>query len=57
MGGDLKEPSLRVEEKIKSLDISDNRIISNYLSDADFEIYIMMSDIILNFRYPSLGVS
>ncbi|WP_315786948.1 glycosyltransferase [Fischerella sp. JS2] len=57
IGGELLEPSLRIEEKIETLGISNNVIISGYLSDEDFDHCIKMSDIILNLRYPSLGES
>jgi glycosyltransferase involved in cell wall biosynthesis len=57
IGGDLIEPSLVLEEKIKSLGISNNVIISGYLSEEDYEGCLNMSDIVLNLRYPSLGES
>ncbi|WP_414584197.1 glycosyltransferase [Scytonema sp. PCC 10023] len=57
IGGDLIEPSLKIEEKIQSLGLSKNVIISGYLSDEDFERCIKMSDVVLNLRYPSLGES
>jgi glycosyltransferase involved in cell wall biosynthesis len=57
IGGDLIEPSLGIDEKIKSLGISDQVIISGYLSEEDYESCLSMSDIVLNLRYPSLGES
>lgn len=57
IGGDLIEPTLGIEEKIKSLGISDQVIISGYLSEGDYEGCLSMSDIVLNLRYPSLGES
>ncbi|ARV60970.1 hypothetical protein BZZ01_22205 [Nostocales cyanobacterium HT-58-2] len=57
IGGDLIEPSLKIEEKIESLGLSKNVIISGYLSDEDFERCMQMSDVVLNLRYPSLGES
>jgi glycosyltransferase involved in cell wall biosynthesis len=57
IGGDLIEPSLNIEERIQSLGISNNVIISRYLNDEDFDNCIRMSDIVLNLRYPSLGES
>lgn len=57
IAGELIEPSLKIKEKIKSLDLSKNVIISGYLSDKDFDNCIKISDIVLNLRYPSLGES
>lgn len=57
IGGDLIEPSLKIEETIQSLGLSNHVIISGYLSDDDFERCIQISDIILNLRYPSMGES
>lgn len=57
IGGDLVDTSLKVEEDIKSLAISNNVIISGYLNDQDFEECLRMSDIVLNLRYPSMGES
>lgn len=57
IGGLLIEPSLKIEEQIQSLGLSNNVIISGYLNDEEFDRCIRMSDIILNLRYPSLGES
>ena len=57
IGGDLIEKSLKLEETINSLGISDNVIISGYLNDEEFEACLRMSDIIFNLRCPSLGES
>jgi glycosyltransferase involved in cell wall biosynthesis len=57
IGGDLIDSSLRLEDKIQSLGISKNVIISGYLSDADFEACLRLSDIVLNLRCPSMGES
>jgi len=57
IGGDLIDPSLKIEEDIKSLGIEDHVTISGYLNDEDFEECLKLSDIIINLRYPSLGES
>jgi glycosyltransferase involved in cell wall biosynthesis len=57
IGGELIDRSLKIEEKIQSLGISDNVVISGYLSDIYFDNCIKMSDVIINLRYPSLGES
>jgi glycosyltransferase involved in cell wall biosynthesis len=57
IGGNLIDPSLKIEEKIQSLGISSNVVISGYLSDENFDDCIKMSDIIINLRCPSLGES
>lgn len=57
IGGELIDKSLMIEEKIESLGISKYVTISGYLSDNEFERCIVMSDIILNLRCPSMGES
>ncbi|QDL06636.1 hypothetical protein DP113_00765 [Brasilonema octagenarum UFV-E1] len=57
IGGDLIDPSLKIEETIQSLGLSKNVTISGYLNDEDFESCIRMSDVVLNLRYPSMGES
>ncbi|PMB27989.1 glycosyltransferase [Fischerella thermalis] len=57
IGGELIDPSLMIEEKINSLGISENVIVTGYLNDEDYEGLLKLSDIVINLRYPSLGES
>lgn len=57
IGGDLIEPSLRLEKQIESLNLSEHVIISGYLHDDDFANCLRMSDVVLNLRCPSMGES
>lgn len=57
LGGELIDSSMNIEEKIECLGVKNNVTISGYLNDDDFQRCIIMSDIVLNLRYPSLGES
>jgi glycosyltransferase involved in cell wall biosynthesis len=57
IAGEILDPSLKIQEKINSLGISENTIVTGYLPDEDYERLLQLSDIVLNLRYPSLGES
>jgi len=57
IGGELIDATLKVEEKIQSLHIGENVVISGYLNEEDFDNCIRMSDVVLNLRFPSMGES
>ncbi len=57
IAGEILDPSLKIQEKINSLGLSENTIVTGYLTDEDYERLLQLSDIVLNLRYPSLGES
>ncbi|MDZ4779399.1 MAG: glycosyltransferase [Planctomycetia bacterium] len=57
VGGESLDPELRIEERIQALKLDEHVIRTGYLSDAEFDALIRLSDVVLNLRGPSMGES
>jgi glycosyltransferase involved in cell wall biosynthesis len=57
VGGQSLDPELRIEERIRALKLEEHVVLTGYLSDAEFDALIRLSDVLVNLRGPSMGES
>jgi glycosyltransferase involved in cell wall biosynthesis len=57
VGGESLDPELRIEERIRKLGLDQHVVRTGYLSEAEFDALIRVSDVIVNLRGPSMGES
>jgi glycosyltransferase involved in cell wall biosynthesis len=57
VGGQSLDPELRIDERIHALGLDEHVVRTGYLSDAEFDALIRLSDVLVNLRGPSMGES
>lgn len=55
LAGEILDPSIKIKEMTKKLNLQEVVILTGYLNDDELEEYLSISDIVLNLRYPSMG--
>ncbi len=57
IGGELLDPEVRIDERIKALALQDHVKHTGYLDASEFDALMHLSDVIVNLRCPSMGES
>ena len=55
--GSLVDPALGIREKVDALGIGAHVTVTGYVTDAQFDAWMRLADVVVNLRCPSMGES